>query len=66
MIMKPQLLDIGTRDGILGGTFLSVFGALHAAGIVQAVVMGIIGTAVSFLTSTGLRWVMKRISRWVN
>jgi hypothetical protein len=64
--MKPQLLDIGSRDGVVGGTFLSLFRALHAPEIVQAVVMGAIGTGVSFLTSMGLRFFVKKISRGRN
>jgi hypothetical protein len=63
--MKPQLLDIGSRDGVVGGTFFSVFSALHSADIVQAVVMGVIGTGVSFLTSMGLRWMVGAVRKLI-
>jgi fructose-specific phosphotransferase system IIC component len=60
--MSDQL-NTGSDNAIWGGIFLSILGSLSWQDIIRTIILGIIGTVVSFIISALLRKMSEKIKK---
>jgi uncharacterized membrane protein YeaQ/YmgE (transglycosylase-associated protein family) len=53
--------SVCAASGVIGGTMCSVLANIHSHGVLETVVLAVIGAVVSFAVSAVLEWIRKKL-----
>ena len=61
--MQPNLPDVHTRVGTIGGFLLVLLTQLNSSDLIRTAVLALIGGVVSFTVSKVLKWLMRHLGK---